>query len=390
MRQCQKCGNMILDGQVACAKCGTPVQPLPSAQPTTQPGVTHSAQLVMGQPTMSQPTQPATQSVNQPTPTQTAATQPVQPLGQANPLSDQPTPLAQTLSPLTDKSTQSASTSNPLQSSQSLPPVNALEKSIDQITADQPSMVQPEKPKEPKKGFSLSMGGKVSKKTWILIGVCVAVLLIVVIVVAMMMSGGNKSGNSNNVPNTTVISETKVELGDYIITVPDGYSYEPQIDGSVDLTNDPENWIANFKYVDTVTYKQLADDFTTVATSYTQLAEVSQVKDAGTAEIGGRDYLYVDVVGTDAGVTGTYAYTKIGDNVLEIILETANKEFNHDLLEDLTPIVDGAEKNVGIENSFMNSNRTIIRLDLLSALANTSTEAQLEQPAPEVVEENTF
>ena len=378
MRQCQKCGNMILDGQVACAKCGTPVQPEQSnaKQPTPAPTMP-----VMGQVT------PLLQSTAS-TPTMPAMGQPVQatqPMQSAQPVQSTPQPVAaqladtssSSLPPVADKTADLQSSINQLVSEQSS---DAQAMNTEQPSSNQPLGAQPTMELTDKKS-------KISKKTWIIIGICAVLLIAVVIVMVVAMSGGNKGGNSgNNKPNTTIVTETKVQLADYVFSVPDGYSYEMEGDGSVSLTSDVENWIANIYYIGNVAYATLADSFNNVASSYVTTPGVSKVQDAGTISVGGRDYLFIDVIGAEGNATGTYAYTKLGDNVLEVILETSDGEFNHDLLENLNPIIDGAEKTAAIEGLFDGAGAAKIRVNLLEAMVQAPVESP-ETPA-ETPEEN--
>lgn len=372
MRQCQKCGNMILDGQVACAKCGTPVQPeqpeaksapaptmpaMGQATPASQPVATASAMPAMGQ-----PNQPAMEPAASPASTQQAS----------NPLqSAAPSP---SLPPVSQPATFESKLVEPMGAEPKNTLTPAPEPLVEAIN---------EQPTDEKfKGLKIGGGAKVSKKTWIIVGVCVAVIAVIAIVMVVMMSGGNKGNSGNDAPNTAVVSTTDFEIGDYIISIPEGYSYQIEDDGSVTLTNDAESWIANLYYDDEIKYETLESNFTTVATSYQSVPGVTKVQDAGTAKIGGRDYLYVDVIG-DSIPTGTYAYTKIGDYIFGINLETANKEFNHDLLEELTPIIDGAEKATGIEDSFKKGAFKLVRVDLKAAVDSKPAENSEETPSEE-------
>ena len=365
MRQCQKCGNMILDGQVACAKCGTPVQPEQQTnnQPTPAPTMP-----VMGQ--------PASAPQSAPAPNMPVMGQPVQSTIDPLELAKEPAQSAEPVQPA--QSTEPARpTANPLQSTTltpSLPPVNPS-------TLDKPAMADTPAPEAPKPFESApeftSKKPKISKKTWIIVGVCLAVIVVIAIIMIVTMAGGKKGGSSsNNTPNTTIVSETKLTLGDYIISVPESYSYAIEADGSVELTADPEAWLANLYYIGDVGYDALVDNFSNVASSYVTTPGVSKVQDAGNATVGGREYLYVDVTSTEGNASGIYAYTKMGDNVLEIILQTSDGEFNHDLLEELNTIIDGAEKSTGIEDSFEKTATNKIRVDLKAAM----TPAPVESP----------
>ena len=203
-------------------------------------------------------------------------------------------------------------------------------------------------------------------KKLIIIDVIAAVVILAIIAISAILINGGFGGGSD--ANNTMVSESKVRVGEYLITVPQGYSYQVEQDGSVSMTNNPETWLANMYYINHATYDMIKENLGDVADYYLSMPGVSEVKDTGILTAGGREYLYMDIQALPGAVTGTYAYTRLGDRVLQVIVEKSDDSFDHNLFADLNTIIDRAEKVSLIENGFDNSGKEKVRVYLVDVL----------------------
>ena len=366
MRQCQKCGNIVLDSQTVCARCGAPMPKQPERFSSNQTVLT-SAMPMMGRSASSVETVKPVESVQT-----TESTQPVEPVQTAEPVEinepaepvkmGEPVELEKPIDPA--KPIELETSVNPLMEESPVDEPMFEETTIEELTALEPTKEEIVKEEPPKEEPAKEESKPIAKKL-IIIDVIAAVVILAIIIISVILinGGGIFGGDANN----TMVSESKVRVGEYLLTIPQGYDYEVEEDGSVTLTNNAETWLANMYYINNATYDMIKEGLSDVADYYLTMPGVSEIKDTGILTAGGREYLYMDIESLPGAATGTYAYTRLGDRVLQVILEKSDNSFDHGLFADLNTIVDRAEKVTGIENDF-NNGRERVRVYLVDVL----------------------
>lgn len=212
--------------------------------------------------------------------------------------------------------------------------------------------------KERKTGLSLQF----FKNTWFVIGVFAVIS--VMLITAIVMVIGKNGNNADDASATVAEIDTKIKMGNRIVTIPALYNYKLEEDGSISLTDEPGNWVANILYRSDIMYEDFEANLDATVDAYKNNPGVADVSDSGIVEVGEREYFYIDVVGTEGSLTGSYVYTGMGNNVLEIVIETSEAEFRHDLLDKLAPIINGITDIIDIENNFADTIKNKVRVNI--------------------------
>lgn len=212
--------------------------------------------------------------------------------------------------------------------------------------------------KERKTGLSL----KFFKNIWVVIGVFLAILVVTTAGILIALNkNGNDSGSALAAGADTIF---EIKMGDDIISIPGTYKYKIEEDGSISLTDDASKWVANMVIRKDILYENFESRFDAIVESYKTNPGVAVVAGSGFLAVGEKEYFYIDVVGKEGSLTGSYIYTGIDDNILEIIIEDTEAEFRHDLLEKLALIIEGIRKNIRIEDSFADTVKSRVRVDI--------------------------
>ena len=213
-----------------------------------------------------------------------------------------------------------------------------------------------EKQRRRKNGLSLQF----FKNLWVMIGISAAVLVIIIVTIVVAVARNNNGRSALAVGADTVF---ELKLGNNMVSIPGTYKYKLEKDGSVSLTDDPGNWFANLLYRGDVLYEDFVNSIDTLPELFENNPNVASVANSGVLEIGEKVYFFVDVVGMEGSLTGSYIYTGLGDNVLEITIEDTDAEFKSSLLEKISPIIEGIREIVDIEDSFADIAGNKVKLD---------------------------
>lgn len=220
--------------------------------------------------------------------------------------------------------------------------------------------------KRSRTGLSL----KIFKNLGVTIGVLVvAATMLVLTIVAVIINKNQEDGA------IAMGSGVTVRIGNTMMFIPESYKYKLEQDDSITVTDDPQVWSANISYKGDIVYGNFENNFDKVVDAYKSNPKIEMLWDSGIITIDDRNYFYIDVVGKEGSLSGSYLYTIMdNDNVFEIIFENPNVDFNHELFNKLTTIVNGMQPIRGIENSFADPTRNRVRIDLAAALAPAKEE----------------
>lgn len=220
--------------------------------------------------------------------------------------------------------------------------------------------------KRSRTGLSL----KIFKNLGVTIGVLVvAATMLVLTIVAVIINKNQEDGA------IAMGSGVTVRIGNTMMFIPESYKYKLEQDDSITVTDDPQVWFANISYKGDIVYGNFENNFDKVVDAYKSNPKIEMLWDSGIITIDDRNYFYIDVVGKEGSLSGSYLYTIMdNDNVFEIIFENPNVDFNHELFNKLTTIVNGMQPIRGIENSFADPTRNRVRIDLAAALAPAKEE----------------
>ena len=220
--------------------------------------------------------------------------------------------------------------------------------------------------KRSRTGLSL----KIFKNLGVTIGVLVVAATILVLTIVAVIINKNQEDGA-----IAMGSGVTVRIGNTMMFIPESYKYKLEQDNSITVTDDPQVWSANISYKGDIMYGNFENNFDKVVDAYKSNPKIEMLWDSGIITIDDRNYFYIDVVGKEGSLSGSYLYTIMdNDNVFEIIFENPNVDFNHELFNKLTTIVNGMQPIRGIENSFADPTRNRVRLDLAAALAPAKEE----------------
>ncbi|MDO5480666.1 MAG: hypothetical protein Q4F58_03305 [Candidatus Saccharibacteria bacterium] len=220
--------------------------------------------------------------------------------------------------------------------------------------------------KRSRTGLSL----KIFKNLGVTIGVLVVAATILVLTIVAVIINKNQEDGA-----IAMGSGVTVRIGNTMMFIPESYKYKLEQDDSITVTDDPQIWSANISYKGDIMYGNFENNFDKVVDAYKSNPKIEMLWDSGIITIDDRNYFYIDVVGKEGSLSGSYLYTIMdNDNVFEIIFENPNVDFNHELFNKLTTIVNGMQPIRGIENSFADPTRNRVRIDLAAALASAKEE----------------
>lgn len=220
--------------------------------------------------------------------------------------------------------------------------------------------------KRSRTGLSL----KIFKNLGVTIGVLVVAATILVLTIVAVIINKNQEDGA-----IAMGSGVTVRIGNTMMFIPESYKYKLEQDDSITVTDDPQVWSANISYKGDIMYGNFENNFDKVVDAYKSNPKIEMLWDSGIITIDDRNYFYIDVVGKEGSLSGSYLYTIMdNDNVFEIIFENPNVDFNHELFNKLTTIVNGMQPIRGIENSFADPARNRVRIDLAAALAPAKEE----------------
>ena len=220
--------------------------------------------------------------------------------------------------------------------------------------------------KRSRTGLSL----KIFKNLGVTIGVLVVAATILVLTIVAVIINKNQEDGA-----IAMGSGVTVRIGNTMMFIPESYKYKLEQDNSITVTDDPQVWSANISYKGDIMYGNFENNFDKVVDAYKSNPKIEMLWDSGIITIDDGNYFYIDVVGKEGSLSGSYLYTIMdNDNVFEIIFENPNVDFNHELFNKLATIVNGMQPIRGIENSFADPTRNRVRIDLAAALAPAKEE----------------
>lgn len=205
---------------------------------------------------------------------------------------------------------------------------------------------------------------KFFKDFWALISVLVVTSILLVWAIVTIVVNRNQENGAN-----AMGSGVTIRIGNTKMFIPESYKYKLEQDDSVTVTDDPQIWSANIAYKGNIVYGDFENNFDKVVSAYESNPNIEMLWDSGMITIDDRNYFYIDVVGKEGSLSGSYLYTIMdNDNIFEIIFETPEVKFDHDLFNRLSTIINGTEPIRGIENNFSDPVRNRVRIDVFRAI----------------------
>ncbi|MBQ7136713.1 MAG: zinc ribbon domain-containing protein [Bacilli bacterium] len=186
----------------------------------------------------------------------------------------------------------------------------------------------------------------------IIVGVVIAVAIFAAILTGMLLLNKDNSGKSDTPPAvntekpdvptepTPAKSNYTVKSNGFTFKVPDNLIYQESED-ALSLMNEEETWLANIISLEG-SYSQIAKAKNDIKSNF--VAEGYEVESVEEETIAGKKCLLIELTvdGTNVllGYTAANSMYIFGFEIYDI-----NNEFNYDVLEEISPILDSAEYN---------------------------------------------